>query len=56
MRGDADALATAVHRWNIRWAIVPNDSKQLITLLDRSPDWRRVKQDDVGAIYVRTGT
>ena len=55
MQGDANALATAVQRWNIRWAIVPNDSKRLIALLDRSPDWRRVKQDDVGAIYVRTG-
>jgi len=55
MQGDASAFADAVQRWNIRWAIVPNDSKRIIALLDRAPGWRRIRQDSVGAIYVREG-
>ena len=51
--GDAARLATAVDRWNIRWAILPNRYVKLISLLDRSPDWRRLYKDDVGVIYVR---
>lgn len=51
--GDAAEFAAAVRRWNIRWAILPGDSK-LIPLLDRSPAWRLQKRDQVGSIYVRT--
>lgn len=54
VHGDADAFGSAVRRWNIRWAILPKDSK-LIPLLERSPEWRLLRRDDVGAIYVRTG-
>ncbi len=50
--GDAQAFADAVRRWNIRWAILPNDSKALIALLDRS-GWHRIARDKVGVIYVR---
>ena len=50
--GDPQAFAEAVHRWNIRWAILPNRSKELIALLDRS-GWRRIANDRVGVIYVR---
>jgi len=52
-QGDPAAFAQAVQRWNIRWVIVGNKSK-LISLLDRSPGWRRIRQDKVGAIYART--
>ena len=55
MKGDANAFAQAVQRWNIRWAIVPNESKRIIALLDRSPGWHRIRQDKVGAVYVRDG-
>jgi hypothetical protein len=51
--GDADAFDAAVRRWDIRWAIVPNNSQGLIRMLDHSPGWRRVAHDQVGAIYVR---
>ena len=51
--GDATAFEQAVRRWNIRWAILPNQSKPLIALLDRSPEWRRIAHDDVGVIYAR---
>ncbi|HET9813505.1 MAG TPA: hypothetical protein VFP57_07605 [Sphingomicrobium sp.] len=51
--GDAAALQQAVERWNIRWAILPNRYAKLIALLDRSPEWRRIYKDEVGAIYVR---
>jgi hypothetical protein len=52
-KGDAKVFADAVQRWNIRWAIVPNDSKGLVKLLESTPGWRRIRQDKVGAIYVR---
>jgi hypothetical protein len=51
--GDAAALEAAVKRWNIRWAILPRRYKKLVALLDRSPDWRRIKEDEAGLIYVR---
>jgi hypothetical protein len=51
--GDRAEFAAAVQRWNIRWAIIPNDSKGLIALLDSTPGWRRIRRDKVGAIYVR---
>jgi len=50
--GDAALFREAVRRWNIRWAILPNDSK-LIGLLQHSPDWRLVTRDKVGVIYAR---
>lgn len=53
VHGDSKAFAATVNQWDIRWAIVPNGSKQLIQLLDRSPGWRRIASDGVGAIYVR---
>lgn len=52
--GDPQAFSRAVQRWNIRWAILPNRSKALISLLDRS-GWRRIAADKVGVIYVRPG-
>jgi hypothetical protein len=51
--GNQRALDDAVRRWNIRWAILPNTNVKLTHLLDRSPEWRRIKADKVGAIYVR---
>ncbi|MEO8455080.1 MAG: hypothetical protein ABI454_07960 [Sphingomicrobium sp.] len=51
-RGDPQAFAEAVDRWDIRWAIIPNRSTELIALLDRS-GWRRIARDRVGVIYVR---
>ena len=53
-KGDGQAFADAVNRWNIRWAILPNRNQALIAILDRSPGWRRIAQDEVGVIYVRT--
>ena len=51
--GDAAALDAAVQRFGIRWAIVPSDYRNLMALLDRSPEWRRIRHDKVGAVYVR---
>ena len=50
--GDASAFDQAVQRWNIRWAMVPNDDKALIALLEQSR-WRKIHADRVGAIYSR---
>jgi hypothetical protein len=52
--GDRQAFDAAVRRWNIRWAILPRDNKELIALIDRTPGWRRIARDKVGAIYIRT--
>jgi hypothetical protein len=50
--GDAQAFADAVRRWDIRWAILPHQSR-LVGLLDRSPGWRRIASDTAGRVYVR---
>jgi hypothetical protein len=52
--GNQQALFDAVKRWGIRWAIVPKNSVKLTALLDRSPGWRRIAQDKVGVIYLRS--
>jgi len=51
-KGDAKLFEETVTRWNIRWAIVPNDSIGLVRLLEAAR-WRRIHRDKVGAIYVR---
>ncbi|GAA4721406.1 hypothetical protein H9L13_09925 [Sphingomonas lutea] len=51
--GNAAELDAAVRRWNIRWAILPPRYPKLIALLDQSPQWRKIHQDNIGAIYVR---
>jgi hypothetical protein len=50
--GDSAEFDRAVQRWNIRWAILPNDAKPLIALLARS-GWRQIAHDKTGMIYVR---
>jgi hypothetical protein len=54
-QGNRAVFDDAVARWNIRWAIVPNDSKGMIGLLDTTPGWRRIRRDNVGSVYVRDG-
>jgi hypothetical protein len=51
--GDAAKFEEAVRKWGIRWAILPHRYKKLVALIDRSPGWRRIHQDEVGVIYVR---
>ena len=51
--GDPAALAAAVEQWNIRWAILPNRHARLNAQLERAPGWRRIRKDEVGAVYVR---
>lgn len=53
VHGDPKAFSSAVKRWNIRWAILPNDSKKLIQVIDHSPGWHPIIRDEVGVIYVR---
>jgi hypothetical protein len=53
-RGDSQAFAAAVERWNLRWAILPNSDRALIALLDRA-GWHRIAHDGVGVVYVRPG-
>ena len=55
VRGNRAAFDAAVRRWDIRWAIQPNESNRMIALLDRTPGWRRIYRDKVGVIYVREG-
>jgi hypothetical protein len=51
--GDAVALNNAVERWDIQWAILPRRYVKLVSLLDRSSDWKRIAEDRAGLIYVR---
>lgn len=51
--GNREAFAACVKRWNIRWAMIPNDSKPFIAMLDSTPGWRRIYRDKVGTIYAR---
>ena len=53
LHGDMPAFNAAVERWNIRWAILPADSR-LSGALNRTAGWRLLRRDKVGAIYVRT--
>ena len=53
--GDAQELDDAVKRWDIRWAMLPNQDKPLIQLLVNS-HWRKIYGDKVGVIYARPGT
>ena len=50
--GDAKLFNEAVQRWNIRWAILPKDSK-LIAVIQQAPGWRLIAQDKVGVVYER---
>jgi hypothetical protein len=51
--GDAAELQHAVQTYGIRWAILPERYGKLIALLDRLPEWRRIRKDEAGVIYVR---
>ena len=53
IHGDKAAFDAAVRRWNIRWVILSDQNRNLIEVLDRSPEWRRLYRDRVGVIYVR---
>ena len=50
--GDERLFAEAVRRWNIRWAMLPAQSK-LVPVIRRSAEWRLVARDKVGVIYER---
>jgi hypothetical protein len=50
--GDGQAFAAAVQRWDVRWAMLPNEDKALIAVLEQS-GWRKIHGDKVGVIYVR---
>jgi hypothetical protein len=52
-RGDRAAFDATVAKWNIRWAIIPNDSRAMIHLLDTTAGWRRIRHDQVGSVYLR---
>ena len=52
VHGNVRLFAETVRRWNIRWVILPNQSK-LVPVIQRSPGWRLVARDRVGVIYER---
>ena len=55
MSGDRARFNAAVARWNLRWAIIGKENPKFAAMLAGMPEWRRIRADDVGAIYVRTG-
>jgi hypothetical protein len=52
--GDAARFDHAVKRYDIRWTILPPEN-DLVAVIDRSGQWRRIYADKVGVIYVRKG-
>jgi hypothetical protein len=54
VNGDPREFAAAVDRWNIRWAMIGRNDRRLVAMLDRTPGWRRIRQDKAGFVYVRT--
>jgi hypothetical protein len=54
VNGDRRELAQAVDRWNIRWAIIARRDKALVAMLDRTPRWRRIREDKIGIVYLRS--
>jgi hypothetical protein len=54
VNGDTRELAETVNRWKIRWAIVAQRDKKLVAMLDHTPGWRRIRQNKIGIVYVRS--
>jgi hypothetical protein len=51
-RPDTAALAAAVHDYRIAWTFL-SPSSPLVSVLDASPDWRRLYADRFAVIHVR---
>ncbi len=54
VNGDRREFTEAVGRWDIRWAMVAQRNRKLVTMLDHMPGWRRIRQNKVGVVYTRT--
>ena len=50
--GDRATFDRAVRKYGIRWTMLQKGTR-LVTLLDSSPEWRRLYSDKVGVIHVR---
>jgi len=53
IKGDLPTFNREVQRYDIRWTMLPHDSKTLIAALEASGKWRRLYSDKVGVIDVR---
>ena len=51
--GNRAALVKAQQRWNFRWALIATDDKGLLSMLDNSPEWRRIRADRFAVTLVR---
>lgn len=54
VNGDQREFAETVSRWDIRWAMVAQRNRKLVEMLDHTPGWRRIRQNRIGIVYVRT--
>jgi hypothetical protein len=52
--GDINRFNRAVERYGIRWTMLPKGDDRLVQALDASPEWRRIYEDNIGVIHVRT--
>jgi hypothetical protein len=50
--GDPTALANALTRYNVAWAIFP-PSEPIVAVIDREPGWRRLYADTLAVVQVR---
>lgn len=51
--GNQAAFDAAQRRWNFRWALISREDKNLMRLIERSGQWRRVRADRYAVTYVR---
>ncbi|HEX8938063.1 MAG TPA: hypothetical protein VF776_07325, partial [Sphingomicrobium sp.] len=51
--GNRAALGKAEQRWNFRWALIATDDHALLSMLDNSPEWRRIRADRFAVTFVR---
>ncbi|GAA4742515.1 hypothetical protein GCM10023264_04570 [Sphingomonas daechungensis] len=51
--GDAAMLDQVVDKWGIRWAILPHRYKKLVALLEHDHDWKKIREDRTGIVFVR---
>jgi hypothetical protein len=52
--GNQAMLRQLEQRWNLRWALIATSDKELLSMLDSSREWRRIRADRFAVTFVRS--
>jgi hypothetical protein len=52
--GNQAMLRQLEQRWNLRWALIATSDKELLSTLDSSREWRRIRADRFAVTFVRS--